>query len=1548
MDFGPLDGNAANTAQGDVDSPGQVKLRFLTSNSGADSGRNFYFGGRAFDIPLCTSPSPPPSPPPPSPPPPSSPPPPPPAAPGYWQCYTYGDTAAATTAVEALRADGKLAFCLDSSDVDDHITPDSQLFSHEPGARRALERVPEASLRRALEAHEAAAAVAKQNPAADAETDGMAAPEPERVDEELKRDGAGKRSLHDDLADFDMAAHLAASSPSPNPLPALFPGDDVDCTVVCTVMDYPTPPPPSPPPAPPPESPSPLSPPPLGPQPLPPPPPSPPPPSPPPPLSPQPSPPPPGAPGKWQCYTYADADAAATAVADFRAAGDLAFQLDSGDVDDHISPREPDEPGRRRQLERVPEASLQRALGAAAAAAAAAKQNPVVDAETDGMAAPDPVRTDEEVERDGAGKRSLHDDLADFDMAAHRTASSPSPNPLPDLWPGDDQGGTMVCRIIPYLPPSPPPLPPPSPPPPAPPPPTPPPPSPPPAPPPPSPPPPLEPAPSPPPPTPPPPQPPPSPPPGPSVPPPPPLSPAPSPPPPSPPAPSPPLPSPLQPPWHPAFEYKERPPDDGGLPTGDPDEQYYSYWVIVDFLVPNTHSKIEEHTTAEQGVSVFSPLDYDDETVVAGEKDEEKGEGDGGGLVPLSPWTGGRGGDDDRHVLLSPGTDTAWVWGVPPTAPPGTTEKTWYAREGQQFIERLDNPIQNPYEPRDPRQFLPEDVNRVVEVGDLNGDGLNDLVYLTEKGTYISLTYDAYSTTNRYHPPVLLSNVVEDITDVVTLDYNKDGAQDLVLLTRDETKPNRIYYGDSRDPEMKNLGEKEHETGVTENGVPGEPVGGLRYAPLGFDGVTYDANGVADEVNGVPATSKFKGTKVVGFDTDGDGVDDSFVVVTDQDDGGGASPEDELYLMGSKTPIKIPGSNTRTTDVVAVRLNSNPNEPVTLIFGKTGTGGAGAVNKYLQIPTQTNDHLIAGDAIEAPLVRYEHMTTFAELLDATNLGKMKYPDPTDPTGVTEVTPTATGLTDWDAAEVRDTHSLKVIEVDDHVYLSGVAAGTTSRVHIYEGFTPAPDAATPTTDTHSGNYYHNPGTPADYPTAGTAPGLATPASIVGTKTKIDAGTSDPDLQQVTELEVIQKAQDKPPVVLLLTKEGTKMVLTPYLETDAPDFAAPIYDGRDTSPTHNANIGTEMDILDAGGTTRSGVTDAQTSENAARDLKASHGLLVVADFDGDGHPDVLSGTHVVLSEEGLYHTGVDANGDDAADNVPEEHTPKKYWQGPAPLAVTALDVDEDGDVDIVALTHEREFVAVLNDGSGTFDTLTQQRLPVRLNSDTGLRVSHSGNGVYVSERDETKSPRLVPFNRGVAVALETGLATGPYNRCGDGRARGRDPAAGRGAAVGPARAGHEDGAPQRAGRPVQGRPDLPHRRRPGAHRGARRHDARGARGRAGRGEYGAAPRRGQRHGRRAARVQARRGRRQGRHAAGPGRQRGRRCGHRRGRPALARHRRGHHHGRARAAERNLRPDCAHEWHRQPQGRDVAARAHLRHAHAARGHRAAGQGHGARKSF
>ena len=44
------------------------------------------------------------------------------------------------------------------------------------------------------------------------------------------------------------------------------------------------------------------------------------------------------------------------------------------------------------------------------------------------------------------------------------------------------------------------------------------------------------------------------------------------------------------------------------------------------------------------------------------------------------------------------------------------------------MIEKKDDNLPNvPYNPSDPRQFLPEDVNRAVEVGDLNGDGIISL-----------------------------------------------------------------------------------------------------------------------------------------------------------------------------------------------------------------------------------------------------------------------------------------------------------------------------------------------------------------------------------------------------------------------------------------------------------------------------------------------------------------------------------------------------------------------------------------------------------------------------------------------------------------------------------------------------------------------------------------------------------------------------------------------------------------------------------------------------
>ena len=672
-------------------------------------------------------------------------------------------------------------------------------------------------------------------------------------------------------------------------------------------------------------------------------------------------------------------------------------------------------------------------------------------------------------------------------------------------------------------------------------------------------------------------------------------------------------------------------------------------------LLPNTKSLLEEHQTSEQGVSVFSPIDDVDEEILAGALS------DGGGALALSPWTGGRGGGEERNVLLTPGTDTAWQW-VPYSDP--SNPGHWDTHEAQQYL------VSGAYDASDPRQVLPEDVNRVVEVGgDLNGDGINDLAYLTAHGVYLVLTDDTGTTINNYHPPVLLSDEILDVTDLVSLDYNNDGTPDLVVLTADENTANRIYFGDPTDPTMENLARDFHD--------PTTPVGGLRYVPLG--GHTVDpATGVRTELN------KLKGTRVEAFDSTGDGVKDSFVVITDQ-----TGKADELYLQDSLERIEIPGSSASLTkDVATARINSDPDEAVTIVFGKQN-----AVNTYVEIPTDPTG------------VAYKDLTLF------TDIASVDYPT---------YEPEFAAVTDMDPTQSHDTHTVKFFKTDDHVY-NGGTIGTSSSFHIYEGFTAVLDTATPSTNTHTGNYYHD---------------LST-----NDRTNIDAATSDPALQQVVKMEIMVLEEYSPPSVVLLTAGGSKMVLTSHLPPATSPFDPPVYDGRVGSGTQNANL--DVTLLDAGGSVRTGA-ETQTSSNVARDLKASHGLLVVADFDGSGYPDVLSGVHVVLSDAGLFKA--------SATNPPASNEPKKWWQGPAPLAVVAIDVDGDSDMDLLALTHEGRLVAVLNDGKGQFDTLTNKRLT------GGVQTGATFDKVDVGgleARDPSTSPRMIKFNNGVAIATESGL-------------------------------------------------------------------------------------------------------------------------------------------------------------------------------------------------
>ena len=662
----------------------------------------------------------------------------------------------------------------------------------------------------------------------------------------------------------------------------------------------------------------------------------------------------------------------------------------------------------------------------------------------------------------------------------------------------------------------------------------------------------------------------------------------------------------------PSDEYKDKTPDDSE--DGVAALQYYSYWVVIDLLLPNTMSRLEEHTTTMQGVSVFRPVD-DQMTVGALV--------DGGNALALVPNQGGRL-SSSPNILLASGTDTAFEW----TSRDGATPGYWSSTEGQQTLIGGGTG----YDAKNPRQVLPDDINRIVEVNDLNGDGVKDLIYCTQNGAYVSLTDGS---NNVYKTPILLSNEIQNVNDAASLDYNNDGAMDIVVIGGDDTL---IYRGDPTDLGMNNMGVN--------------ALGGLVGTHLAVGGLK---DGVRVEV----------------IDTTGDLLPDSIVI------GRGENSDDLIYFQGSFTGVTIPGSTGATRDVSAARMNSEPNEPLIVVFAKNG------VNTALQIPR-----------------------------DSTGIAYSTYAHNQD-------------LTSWwsqlDSLESRDTHTLKFVGVLGSLFNQQFTNGGTLYYNLYEGYTKL------SSDTNTGNYYYNSvGKPGPNKGQICCAGLA---ELVGGKSFINPGLTEANLQQFTGMEVMTLDVGEPPSLVLVTNTGCKVVLTQH----TPSISTSHSDPRLYDFVLNSNL--DIAILTAGGHALTDEISANSYD--ARDIVANLNLLVVADLNDDTFPDVLSGVHVVLSDAGHFES--------SASNPSPEHLPQKYWQGPAPLAVMAQDADQDGDVDIVAVTRLGRIVVVVNDGSGQFGKLTQQRVS-----------SNLAPFAMVTTYDDTLSPRILPFyTTGVALATLNGL-------------------------------------------------------------------------------------------------------------------------------------------------------------------------------------------------
>ena len=139
------------------------------------------------------------------------------------------------------------------------------------------------------------------------------------------------------------------------------------------------------------------------------------------------------------------------------------------------------------------------------------------------------------------------------------------------------------------------------------------------------------------------------------------------------------------------------------------------------------------------------------------------------------------------------------------------------------------------------------------------------------------------------------------------------------------------------------------------------------------------------------------------------------------------------------------------------------------------------------------------------------------------------------------------------------------------------------------------------------------------------------------------------------------RDTVPTVFMLTNGGTILEIKPALLEDTANLLL-LYDASDGSSSKPSldqftpgPYAVRVGLLRTDGTTKDLTNDWKAVEGVMRDADYTGGLVVVADFDGDTYPDVLSGRHISSTSPLPAQATLARTWDSAASTTPS------HWSG-----------------------------------------------------------------------------------------------------------------------------------------------------------------------------------------------------------------------------------------------------------------------------------------------